>query len=384
MRTSLSRRLLDGVSVVVVALVVAAPAAAGTALRWSQDTGSPRSHGRATLGDDAPLYEACGGRDLGLVKVAAAVVGRRIAGEPAPSEHQLKELTRAAGVPQPWPRAWLLANRFRPEEVRDRLVGWLAKRPANGLLRCGVARGATRDGDPVVAVVTVDVLADQASLPRSVRASQWLSLDAVVHAEADDAKVLLLGPRGRPRRVLASLSNGRVVSRFNLDRPGRWLVQVVAMLPAGPTPVLESVVFADAHPPSALPSDTRAPKHRATAAALYELLNRERKREGLARLGRDPKLEVLALDHARTMALKGRVAHDVGRGLPSERAVEAGVSGPIGENVATAPTLERLHEALWGSPSHRENMLDSGFARVGVAVVRDHRGKLWAAQMYAP
>ena len=80
-----------------------------------------------------------------------------------------------------------------------------------------------------------------------------------------------------------------------------------------------------------------------------------------------------------------RVAHDVGAGGPRERADALGIaSANIGENVASAPTIARVHQALWQSPTHRENMLDPNFRRVGVAAIRDEQGRFWAVQVFAP
>jgi uncharacterized protein YkwD len=366
------------------AFLLPSPAWAALPLDWAHDTHSPRP---APASDsDVILYRSCGQRDLGLVQVAARVVARKLSGKGPFSDHQLKELTRAAGVPQPWPRAWLVSKRHRIDDVSARLSRWLERQPPARQRRCGVARGADKSGDPVFAVVTVDALADQAELPRQVRTSQWLHLDAAIHAaEANGAKVVLLGPTGRPRRVLSSLSGGRLRSRFTLDHAGRWLIQVVANLDSGPTPVLESVVFADAEPPNELSDGQRGDHVPPSASSLLSLINKARRREGLRSVKRNPELDGVAHRHVLAMVAAQMVAHDVGDGLPHERLSEAGVDATrVGENVASAPTLRRIHRVLWDSPSHRENLLDPGFSRVGVALVRDSKGKLWAAEVFTP
>ncbi|MEQ9322509.1 MAG: CAP domain-containing protein [Polyangiaceae bacterium] len=350
-------------------------------LRWVAETESPRS-----AQPTGPLYRACGGRDLGLVSVAAQIVRRRLRGMPPPSERQLETLLRASGVPQVFPRAWSLRGDHGDEVIATKLGGWLAKRPPAGHRRCGIARGTDAEGVPVVVVVTVDAFADQAALPTRARVSKWLRLEAALHVPAHDAKVVLLGPRGRPKRVLASLSGDTVRSRFMLDAPGRWLVQVVADLSSGPQPVLESTVWVDRDPPDTLPEElptaagTAAPK----PSALFTLLNRSRQKEGLPPLHRDQKLDRIARDHAAAMMTARRAAHDVGQGPPTERVERAGlVVHRVGENVASAPTVARVHEALWDSPSHRENMLDASFRRTGVALAIDRTGQLWAVQLFS-
>ncbi|MEZ4441448.1 MAG: CAP domain-containing protein [Polyangiaceae bacterium] len=351
-----------------------------TPLRWADETTSPRP----APGAD-PLYRHCGERDMGLVQAAGAIIRRRVAGLPPPSPHQLDTLLRAGGSPYLWPRAWALAGPHPAEVVAAKLDAWLAKKPARGERRCGIASGADQEGQPVVAVVVVDALADLSPLPARARISQWLSLDAALHLPSNDAKVVLLGPRGRPKRVLASLSDRHLRSRFMLDRRGPWQIQVVANLPSGPEPVLEAMVWVDEDPPDALteeplPGAEVAPR----PSSLFRLLNEARKREGLPLLARDENLDELARGHAAAMMKARRAAHDLGEGSPSERARAAGLSRHrVGENVATAPTVERVHQALWFSPSHRENMLDASFRRAGVALAIDRSGQIWAVQVFS-
>jgi len=372
-------------------MLLSIPAHAGdsatdaTSLRWATATRSPQAV-KTSGGRDKPLYELCGQRDLGLVRVAAAVVGRKVDRVSPPSQRQLLQLLRAAGVPQLWPRAWALAGDHDEAVIAATMQRWLAKKghPV-GARRCGVARGVDASGEPIVAAVVVDALADLSPLPMRVRAGRWMSLEATLHLPASQAKVVLLGPRGRPKRVLASVSYGKIRSRFALDVPGRWKVQVVASLPDGPKPVLEALVFAGTEPPEALAdaqpdNDEVAPSsHR-----LLTLLNEARRRERLPLLRRDNKLAAVARAHVRAMMVTRRVAHDVGQGSPQVRAREAGIRAHnVGENVASAPSVSRVHHALWDSPSHRENMLDASFSRVGVALAIDRHGHLYAVQMFA-
>jgi uncharacterized protein YkwD len=319
-----------------------------------------------------------------LTEVAHQVVSRRVTGALAFDDRQLQQLARAAGVPQPLPRAWLLSGDHPATEVTQRLERWRRSWAKQGApLRCGVARGADAQGVSVVAVVAVEALADLASMPRRVRGSQWLSLDATLQVPAEDAKVVLLGPSGRPRRVLTSLSDGHVRSRFSLDRPGRWLVQVLAMVEGGPEPLIEAEVFVDKEPPAKLDESKSDPRGE-TAGALLRLLNGARKSERVPRLRHDSTLDGLARAHAIAMVRAGKVAHDVGEGTPDERVEAAGIEAErIGENLARAPTVNRLHRALWDSPSHRDNMLDPEFQRVGIAIVADKSGRLWAVQLFA-
>jgi uncharacterized protein YkwD len=360
-----------------------------TPLRWPKVTRSPRS-GPTPRGRDAALYRLCGAYERGLVRVAAAVVGRKVEGHPPPTQRQMSTLLRSAGVPQLWPRAWALSGKHSDAVIAQRMESWLDKGDSVGAhrapqRRCGIARGVNAAGEPVIAMLVVNPMADLKALPTKIRPSRWTSLEATLHVPATSVKVVLLGPSGRPKRVLASLSNGKIRSRFTLDQPGRWKVQVVANLPDGPKPVLEALVFAGIDPPDVLAeaTDTKA-ETAPSAGKLVRLLNQARRGERLPRLKRDKALDQLARQHARQMMMTRRVSHDVGEGGPKQRASDAGVRAHnVGENVARAPTLSRIHHALWDSPSHRENMLDASFRRVGAALAIDRRGQLYAVQIFA-
>ena len=131
---------------------------------------------------------------------------------------------------------------------------------------CGLARGVAADGTHVTAAIAVDVLADMAPLPTTARVGQWLTLEGTMLVPATAAKVVLLGPRGAPRTVIASLSGSKVRSSFAVDQPGAWLVQVLATVSTGPRPVLEAMVFAGTAPPAAFVR-AAVPRGRAAGAS---------------------------------------------------------------------------------------------------------------------
>ena len=54
----------------------------------------------------------------------------------------------------------------------------------------------------------------------------------------------------------------------------------------------------------------------------------------------------------------------------------------VGENLASARSLEHSHRALWASPSHRDNMLYGDFRRMGVAVARAGDGTVWVTEVF--
>ncbi|HEY5077754.1 MAG TPA: CAP domain-containing protein, partial [Acidimicrobiia bacterium] len=101
-------------------------------------------------------------------------------------------------------------------------------------------------------------------------------------------------------------------------------------------------------------------------------------------LTRDARLDAVARAHAQHMATRRDLAHDAGDGDPDERMRAAGLTARAsGENVAHAASVALAQAALWASPSHRANMLRRDFDRLGVAVVRDGRGEVWAVETFA-
>jgi uncharacterized protein YkwD len=114
------------------------------------------------------------------------------------------------------------------------------------------------------------------------------------------------------------------------------------------------------------------------------MLATARAAEGLPPLAHDASLDVAARAHARRMAAARELGHDVGDGDPAARIADAGGGmREVAENVARASTVALAHRSLWGSPSHRANLLRADMRRVGVGVARDDRGEVWAVEELA-
>jgi uncharacterized protein YkwD len=206
---------------------------------------------------------------------------------------------------------------------------------------------------------------------------------------ASAAKVVLLGPRGAPKTVVASLTDRRVHATFSVDQPGPWLVQVLATVATGPRPVLEAMVFAGTAPQAqfisaAAPGEAESKGAKDDDDAMLRMINAARASEQLPLLRRDPALDKLAKAHSEEMRKARMVGHDIGGGDPTVRLKAAGIFSRVaGENCASASSPEHAHRALWASPSHRGNLLLAQFTRVGVAVVRGSDGTVWVTEMFA-
>lgn len=214
-------------------------------------------------------------------------------------------------------------------------------------------------------------------------------MDAAILAPATGAEVVVMGPSGEPRSVPSSFDGTHVRARFSADRPGAFTVQVVADVATGPRPVLEAELFADVDPPHATPN-LAAPGEEASAgapgkaAALFAMVSAMRNAEKLTPFTRSASLDAIAAAHALRMKQTHTVGHDVGDGDPAARVANAGIqTKETGENVAHAQSVTLAHRALYGSVSHRENLLRGEFSNLGVAVLDDPDGSVWVAEVFS-
>jgi hypothetical protein len=117
---------------------------------------------------------------------------------------------------------------------------------------------------------------------------------------------------------------------------------------------------------------------------LFDLLNRERQKAGLAKLEWDQKLANAARQHSRLLARHNDLSHQFHGEPPLQR--RAGTAGAhfdsVAENVAFAPTVEEMHRGLMHSPPHRANILGRNYNAVGIAIV-ERGGELYATQDFA-
>jgi uncharacterized protein YkwD len=104
---------------------------------------------------------------------------------------------------------------------------------------------------------------------------------------------------------------------------------------------------------------------------IFGLLNQERLKFRIGQLSLDSKLIEVARGHANDMWERKYFSHYSPEGVNvGTRLEKAGISFNLaGENLALAPTVKTAHFGLMNSPGHRENILDSGYKRVGVGVI---------------
>lgn len=369
----------------------AAPAAAGDELFDFPDaTTSPRALTQVPEAL-APFFDLCRRGDAALSRVAERSARRQSEGGAPLDAPEISFALRAEGSPYVWPRAWTLeGGDLQTSAAVERMRSWLQGFQDGGERRCGIALVSAKERS-VLAAVAVDALADLSPLPVRQRAGTWLNLDAELLVAASDAKVIVLGPSGAPYAVPTTFDGRAARARFRADRPGPFLVQLLADVAGGPRPLLEATVYADVAPPSSfsgdpapgeptVPLDSRADR----GAALLDMVNQARATERSAPLERDAKLDAVAQAHAETMRALKRIAHDAGDGDPQSRVEAADLRVlATGENVAHAPSVVRAHRALWASPSHRENLLAPRFDKVGIGLAFDEDGSIWVCELFA-
>ncbi len=163
---------------------------------------------------------------------------------------------------------------------------------------------------------------------------------------------------------------------------------MLASAQTGPRPVLEAHVAAGVDPPlyfaqSAAPGEEAAASSTTDVGSLRAMIDAARATEKLPSFSRDPVLDRLAEEHSKRMRDQRAVGHDVGDGDIIDRLDEAGVTYQSrGENVAAASSTVRAHRALWSSPSHRSNLLDARFTRMGLGIAKGDDGRVFVTEIF--
>lgn len=109
-----------------------------------------------------------------------------------------------------------------------------------------------------------------------------------------------------------------------------------------------------------------------------KLYNRERVGRSIHKLRWDRRLNRIAKRHSKRMARQNYLHHN-------DRLAYQARNIPwtiLGENVGVGHTVRTLHGAFMNSKSHRHNILNSRFHRVGVGVVKA-RGRTWITFIFA-
>lgn len=108
----------------------------------------------------------------------------------------------------------------------------------------------------------------------------------------------------------------------------------------------------------------------------YAAVNALRASVAVPELARSGELDVKARKQAERMAKRGAIYHSTN--------LSAGVSpgwSLIGENVASAGSVEAAEAALEASPTHYENLVNPAFNEVGIGVY-ERNGVVYVVQIF--
>lgn len=183
--------------------------------------------------------------------------------------------------------------------------------------------------------------------------------------------------------IMALPLRGTVKEDVKNSRIGNWLV-VQAEKIGGPikssiSQIRETAIsFLTVEPESkesiALdisPKDSEYIMDKAAESKMLELINGERKKAGIAPLVISFEITPIARAHSKDMFQRRYFSHVTPDGLtPADRLSRANINFALaGENIAYTPDLATAHTGLMNSPSHKENILDPSFHRVGIGII---------------
>lgn len=115
-------------------------------------------------------------------------------------------------------------------------------------------------------------------------------------------------------------------------------------------------------------------------------INQQRAKANVAPLQPNEQLHAAAVERANDMASRGYFDHTTPEGTTAFVEALRSRAFPYsfaGENIAVGPSVTDAAQALWLSPSHRDNLLDGRFHRAGIAVVRVSAERLYVVQLFS-
>lgn len=120
-------------------------------------------------------------------------------------------------------------------------------------------------------------------------------------------------------------------------------------------------------------------------AKMFALVNHYRQQNDVPMLKINPQLREVARNHGRDMLAKGYFSHISPQGkdvLARTRDAKISLS-MVGENLASAPTVEIAHVGLLGSEGHRKNIVNREFNQVGISVLDAGKHGRMIVQVFA-
>ena len=288
-----------------------------------------------------------------------------------------------------------LSGRFAdPERLWQRLLGFLGEHVAGSeLTHYGLGLAPLEEGT----VATLILVRRRAEL-ESLRAIPGLPLELCgsVHGHGD-LRVLATTPSGRVLEVRPRWEGtnpkahrrGRFCAGLGRAERGRYQLELMVDGAFGPEVAALFPLFVGESPPALrvqkiYPAATL--DRESVEQEVLALLQKSRRRAGLAPLIAQAGLERAARHHSGEMLARGFFGHRSPwrGGLARRLADEQLPYSHASENLVLSTSAERAHDALMASPAHRRNLLDPTLTHVGIGVaVSPGRGLLYITQCFA-
>jgi uncharacterized protein YkwD len=145
--------------------------------------------------------------------------------------------------------------------------------------------------------------------------------------------------------------------------------------------------MASAPAPATPSTPAAAGRYGATVSRIFDLINAERRHQGLPALVFNAQLDQMANIQAQNMAHFQKMAHVIPEAsLPTmgDRARHVGYPfGRLAENVALGyPDAETVVQGWMTSKGHRANILNPDVVETGIAIARSSNGGLYYCQVF--
>ena len=152
-----------------------------------------------------------------------------------------------------------------------------------------------------------------------------------------------------------------------------------------PTPTVQPTQAPSATQTPAPGDDYTTQSVSAQEQKMVNLLNQDRKNNGRTALTLDPELCRIARIKSADMRENGYFAHESPTfGRVGQMLKHFGYRfSAAGENIAHHANVDKAQAAFMSSQGHRSNILSSAWTKVGIGIVQDAQGYIYATQIFA-
>ncbi|MBP2629330.1 MAG: SCP-like extracellular [Firmicutes bacterium] len=187
-------------------------------------------------------------------------------------------------------------------------------------------------------------------------------------------------------KVIHNKTNYNVTLRNSRQDHSQWVITSVKKFSetSNTAPIKDSGTVSTGSSSAGSTTSTSAGSSNTASAEqqAVDLLNADRRANGLSNLQVDARLTAVALNHAQDMINRNFFSHNNPDGqTPFDRMKKAGISySAAGENIAKNQSVQAAEVAFMNSSGHRANILNSSYNTVGIGVAYDKTGNVYVVQ----